>query len=60
LDDDSLGVSALHALECTLILEHPFGRLDLRQNHRQSTLRASSLPDRGLRWIEILGLRHWG
>jgi hypothetical protein len=59
LDDDSLGVGALNALECALILEHPFDWLDLRQHHRQATLRASSLPDGGLCWIEILWLRHW-
>src|SRR5262249_8144018 len=59
LDDDSLRVSASDALECTLILEHPFGRLNLRRNHRQSAFRASSLPDRGICRIEILGLRHW-
>jgi len=59
LDDDSLGVGALDALECALILKHPFARLDLRQNHRQSALWASSLPDWRLCWIEILRLRHW-
>src|SRR5262245_37129143 len=56
LDDDGLSVGALHALECALILAQTLGWLDLRQKHRQPAFRASSLTDRRLGRVEVLGL----
>ena len=58
LDDDGLSVGALHALECALILAQTLGWLDLRQKHRQPAFRASSLTDRRLGRVEVLGLSH--